>query len=191
MRLEKTALADVHLVKGEPFTDERGTFSRTFCRSDYGELAFDIKQISISENRRRWTLRGFHFQRKPFEEAKVVMPLRGSLHDVVVDLRAESPTYLRWEAFELQARRYEGVYVPKGCANAWLTLEDDTLVTYYMSEFFAPEHYAGIRYDDPLFRFRWPHAPEVMSARDRSFADFRPAEEGTRSDGAERRKPQP
>jgi len=177
MRFEKTTLPGVHVIKGEPFTDERGSFSRTYCRKDFGDLAFDVKQISISENPKRSTLRGFHFQLKPFEEIKAIFPLRGSLHDIVVDLRPESQTYLRWEAFELRSQRYEGVYVPAGCANAWLTLEDHTLVTYYISEFFAPEHYAGIRYDDPFFRFRWPRGPEVVSARDRSFPDFRPMEE--------------
>lgn len=177
MRFEETALAGVRVIKGEPFTDERGSFSRTYCRKDFGDLAFDVKQISISENLKRSTLRGFHFQLKPFEETKAIFPLRGSLHDIVVDLRPESRTYLRWEAFELSSQRYEGVYVPEGCANAWMTLEDHTLVTYYMSEFFAPEHYAGIRYDDPFFRFRWPREPEVVSARDRSFPDFLPMEE--------------
>ncbi|MCC6848789.1 MAG: dTDP-4-dehydrorhamnose 3,5-epimerase family protein [Deltaproteobacteria bacterium] len=187
MRFEETSLADVRIIRGEPFVDERGTFARTFCRRDYGDLSFDIKQMSISENRRAFTLRGFHFQRKPFEEIKTITPLRGSLYDIVVDLRAESPTYLRWEAYELNSRQYEGVYVPRGCANAWLTLEEDTLVTYCMSEFFAPEHYAGIRYDDPFFRFRWPREPEVVSARDRGFAAFRPGEEGVGSGGDERR----
>ena len=173
MRFEETALPGVRVVKGDPFLDERGSFSRTYCQRDFGELAFDVKQISISENLKRSTLRGFHFQRKPFEETKAIFPLRGSLYDIVVDLRPESPAYLRWEAFELRSEWYEGVYVPKGCANAWLTLEDHTLVTYYISELFSPEHYAGIRHDDPFFRFQWPRDPEVISARDRSFADFR------------------
>lgn len=178
MKLEETSLPGVRIIRGDPFLDERGSFSRTFCARDYGELAFEIKQISISENRKRFTLRGFHFQVKPFAEIKAILPLRGSLYDVVVDLRPESPTYLKWEAFEVSARRYEGVYVPAGCANAWLTLEDDTLVTYYISEFFTPEHYAGIRHDDPFFGFRWPRTPEVISLRDRSFPDFRPGERG-------------
>jgi dTDP-4-dehydrorhamnose 3,5-epimerase len=181
MRIEETTLPGVHVLEGDPFTDERGSFSRTYCRRDFGDLAFDVKQISISENPKRSTLRGFHFQLKPSEETKVIFPLRGSLHDVVVDLRPESPTYLKWEAFELRSRRYQGVYVPDGCANAWLTLEDDTLVTYYISEFFAPERYAGIRYDDPFFRFQWPREPAVVSARDRSFPDFRPRGEGAGS----------
>ena len=189
MQLVETTLPGVHLIKGQPFTDERGSFSRTYCDEEYGALAFRLKQVSISDNRLQFTLRGFHFQRKPFEETKVILPLRGSLYDIVVDLRPESKTYLQWEAYELKANRYEGVYVPKGCANAWLTLEADTLVTYYMSEIFAPEHYAGIRYDDPFFQFRWPRAPEVISARDRSFPDFRPREDAMRGDGAEPRKP--
>lgn len=183
MRLEQTALPGVHRLHGDPFTDERGSFARTYCRRDFGALAFDVKQISISENTKRSTLRGFHFQSKPFEETKAIFPLRGSLYDVVVDLRPDSATYLRWEAFELRSERYEGIYVPQGCANAWLTLEDQTLVTYYISEFFAPDHYAGIRHDDPFFGFRWPREPEVISARDRSFPDFqpRPREPETRS----------
>ena len=187
MRLEATSLPGVYRIAGAPFEDERGTFSRTFCQRDYGEAAFDVRQISISENRKASTLRGFHFQSKPSEEIKAILPLRGSLHDVVVDLRPESPTYLRWEAHDLSAKRYEGIYVPKGCANAWLTLEDDTLVTYYMSEFFAPERYVGIRYDDPFFGFRWPRPPEVVSLRDRSFPDFRPSDERVNRDGEERK----
>lgn len=173
MKLIETSLEGVCVIRGEPFKDHRGQFTRNFCQQEYGKYSFDIRQISVSENTKKHTLRGFHYQSAPHQEIKSIIPLTGSLYDVVLDLRPESKTYLKWEVFELSSRQKEGIYVPKGCANCWITMEDNTMVTYYISEFFAPNHYHGIRYNDPYFGIPWPTKPDVISDKDLSYPDFK------------------
>jgi dTDP-4-dehydrorhamnose 3,5-epimerase len=176
MKFVETELPGVWLIEAEPFADERGVFRRHFCEREFKAdgLDFNVRQGNISENPHRGTLRGFHYQAKPFEESKILSCLTGGLYDIVVDLRPESRSFMKWIATELTAANRRSLYVPAGCANAWLTIETDTLVHYYMSEFYNAESYRGLRYDDPAFQFRWPSQPQFMSDKDRMFADFDP-----------------
>jgi dTDP-4-dehydrorhamnose 3,5-epimerase len=119
-------------------------------------------------------MRGFHYQVRPYEESKTISCLQGSLYDIVVDIRPNSKTFLKWRAFELDAQNRTSLHVPAGCANAYLTMSDNTLVHYYMSECYAPESYRGFRYNDPLFRCMWPREPMVISEKDAAFPDFNP-----------------
>jgi dTDP-4-dehydrorhamnose 3,5-epimerase len=170
----ETALAGVFLIEPQKLADERGFFARTLSQDEFAArgLAAHFVQSSLSVNPSRGTLRGLHYQCAPHEEAKVVSCVRGAIFDVVIDLRRDSPSYLRWFATELTAQNYRMVYVPEGCAHGFQTLEDDTVVFYQMSEFHHPESARGVRWDDPEFGIPWPLRPSLMSASDRSHAPF-------------------
>ena len=176
MKFTELRLHGVCLIEPELFSDERGVFRRTFCAkelSDHG-LESTAVQGNISENPHEGTLRGFHFQVPPFEEAKTLLCITGSLFDIVVDLRPTSPTFLEWVSVELSAEDRCSLHVPAGCANAWLTTAPNTAVHYYMSEAYRPNTDRGFRYNDPIFSFRWPCEPRIISQKDASYPDFDP-----------------
>jgi dTDP-4-dehydrorhamnose 3,5-epimerase len=129
-------------------------------------------QCNISENKTRHTLRGIHFQIQPYQEGKVLSCVKGSIHDIVIDLRSDSSTYLQWISVELSEVNRLSLYIPPGCANGYLTLEDNTWILYYHSEFYTPEAERGIRYSDPFFDFNWPAPAVVISDKDRNFPEF-------------------
>ncbi len=171
-------IKDVWLIEAEPVSDSRGAFRRHFCKKEFRKagLHTNIVQTNISENRHKHTLRGFHYQLPPNEENKVLTCMQGSLYDVIVDLRPDSKTFLNWMQVELKAGDNLSVYVPSGCANAYLTMEESTTILYYMSEFYAPGSYTGFRFNDPLFSVKWPAQPAVISDKDQSFMDFSPSD---------------
>jgi dTDP-4-dehydrorhamnose 3,5-epimerase len=174
MRFTRTALAGVVLVDVEPHIDERGLFARTWCRREFGAegLSDQLVQCSLSLTHRRGTLRGLHYQAPPHEENKLVRCTRGAVHDVVVDLRPDSPTFCQHLAVELSAENRRAVYVPQGCAHGFQTLTDDAEVFYQMSEFHAAAASRGVRWDDPRFGIRWPVPNPFLNPRDASYPDF-------------------
>jgi dTDP-4-dehydrorhamnose 3,5-epimerase len=176
MIFKGTELGGAFLIEPERLEDDRGFFARTFDRSIFKEhgLIADVVQCNVSFNRRRGTLRGMHYQTPPFAEDKLVRCTRGAIHDVIVDLRPDSATYLRHIGLSLTADNQEMVYVPKGFAHGFLTLVDDTEVTYQMSAPYAPDHARGIRWNDPAAGIRWPAEVLVISERDRTLPDFEP-----------------
>jgi len=176
MKFVELKLPGVWLFAPDVHTDDRGAFRRHFCAREFGAhgIAATVAQGNISENPQIGTLRGFHYQAPPQREAKTLSCLSGAIYDIVVDLRPNSPTFMAWVAAEISAQDRRSLHVPAGCANAWLTTASNTIVHYYMSEFYAPAADRGLRYDDPAFGFRWPAAPAVISDRDRSFPDFEP-----------------
>jgi dTDP-4-dehydrorhamnose 3,5-epimerase len=135
-----------------------------------------VVQCNVSFNQRKGTLRGMHYQASPNAEAKLVRCTSGSVYDVVIDLRPQSPTFKQWIAAVLSSVQRNMIYVPKGCAHGFLTLEDNTEVFYQMSEFYSPESVGGVRWDDPAFQIVWPAEVEVISERDRTYADFEPVQ---------------
>jgi dTDP-4-dehydrorhamnose 3,5-epimerase len=170
----ETSLSGVFLIRPERIEDERGFFARTYCVRELQEHAIDpqVVQRSISYNRVRGTLRGMHLQAAPYQENKFVSCIRGSIHDVVIDLRPDSATYRAWLATPLTDRGFETLFVPKGCAHGFLTLSDDTVVQYDISDFHHPESARGFRYDDPAFGIAWPMDPVVINSRDRGFPPY-------------------
>ena len=174
MKFYEQEIKGVWLIEAEPVIDARGSFRRHFCQKEYKKygLRTEIVQTNISENPKKHTLRGFHYQVKPFGENKTLTCLRGSLYGVIVDLRSDSATFLKWISVELSVGDNLSLYVPAGCANAFLTLEDSTIILYYMSEFFAPESYRGFRYNDSNFSIKWPSEPKVISSKDQNFPDL-------------------
>ena len=169
-------ITGVYTIEPQPYADERGLLRRHFCQREFARqgLTFDIRQSNISENRKRHTLRGFHYQLPPYGEDKVLSCIQGSIFNIVLDLREDSDSCLTWQSFQLSAENRLSLFVPKGCANAYLTLEDNTWILYYHSEFYAPGAEAAIRYNDPFFHFEWPFEPLVISEKDRNHPDFKP-----------------
>ncbi|OGD32781.1 MAG: dTDP-4-dehydrorhamnose 3,5-epimerase [Candidatus Aminicenantes bacterium RBG_19FT_COMBO_58_17] len=154
--------------------DDRGFFARSWCRREFEAHGLNprIAQCDVSFTARKGTLRGMHFQVKPFEEAKLVRCTMGSLCDVIVDLRRDSPTFKRHLSVVLTAENRTMLYVPEGFAHGFLTLEDNTEVHYQISEFHAPDHARGFRWNDPAFGIAWPADVKVISERDRNYPDF-------------------
>jgi dTDP-4-dehydrorhamnose 3,5-epimerase len=177
MVLTETPLPGVVLVEPEPIEDERGLFARTFSVEQFARAGLEtgVDQRSVSFNRRSGTLRGMHYQADPHGEAKLVRCTRGSLYDVALDLRSDSPTYLRWFGTELTAASRTALFVPEGCAHGFQTLEDATEVLYQISSSHVPDAARGVRWDDPAFGIEWPPAPaggRTMSERDAGYPDF-------------------
>ena len=183
MKFTEQKIAGVYLIEPEPHEDERGMLRRHFCQREFKDnnLMTDIKQTNVSENRKKHTLRGFHFQLPPHGENKIISCIKGNIYDIVVDLRKESRTYLEWQSFELTEENRLSIYLPIGCANAYLTLQDNTWIFYYHSEFYAPGYEGGIRFNDPFFKFYWPAEPKVISDKDLNLSDFIPNLRGLQS----------
>ncbi len=173
MRFEALSIEGSALLHYKPDKDERGSFTRVFCVDEFrlAGFPFSVVQVNTSHNSRQGTLRGLHVQVAPHEETKLVRCLRGRVQDVIVDLRAGSPTCGRWHAIELQAGDNTAVLVPTGCAHGFLTLADDAELEYLMSAREEREAAAGIRWDDPSLGIAWVGSPSVMSPRDRGFRD--------------------
>ena len=170
----ETRLKGAFVVEPERFNDERGFFARSFCQREFDEHGLESRlvQCNVSQNVLQGTVRGMHMQRPPHGEVKLVRCTRGSLYDVIIDFREDSPTYLEHVGVELTAQNYRMLYIPLGFAHGFMTLEDDTEIFYQMSEFYAPGHAAGYRWNDPVFRIKWPSKVRVISQRDRDYPDF-------------------
>ena len=170
----ETKLLGAFIIELEPLADDRGFFARSWCRreAEAHGLRPDWLQCNISFNEKRGTLRGMHWQAAPGEEIKLVRCSRGAIYDVVIDLRRDSATFTQWIGVELSAENYRMMYVPKGFAHGFLTLDDRSEVFYQMSEFYVPEHARGVRWNDPAFAIEWPFAPTVITEKDRGYADF-------------------
>lgn len=169
MKFIETEIKDVYIVEQEKLSDHRGFFARTFCTNEFADegIDFTVVQCSVSYNKKRGTLRGLHFQKKPHEEAKIVSCIKGRIYDVAVDLRLGSTSCNRWVAVELNENNNRSLYIPKGCAHGFQTLTDDTTVYYQMNEFYHPESAAGILYNDPTLQINWPLEETIVSEKDR------------------------
>jgi dTDP-4-dehydrorhamnose 3,5-epimerase len=174
MIFTETALKGVWRLTLQPTEDHRGFFARTWCEREFAAqgLVDRWAQCGISFNRRRGTLRGLHYQRPPHEETKLVRCTMGAIYDVVLDLRRDSPTFRKHVAVELSASNREMLYIPRGCAHGFQTLVDDTEIFYQISPAYAPDHAAGVRWDDPAFAISWPCPDSILSERDRSYPSF-------------------
>ena len=174
MRFEQTKLQGAFLIEPVPARDHRGFFARTFCAREFADqgLTTNFVQHNTSQSVTRGTLRGMHFQRAPHGEVKVVSCLKGAIWDVIIDLRPESPTYRRWQGFELTPENRCQLYVPEGFAHGFQTLCDHTEVGYLISAFYAPLAAAGVRYDDPAFAIDWPMPVTAISDKDKSWPNF-------------------
>lgn len=174
MRFIPTHLAGAWLIEPDLILDERGFFARSWCQNEFAGkgLNANLVQCNISFNKKKGTLRGMHYQKKPHEEAKLVRCTQGGIYDVIVDLRNDSNTFFQWFGVELTAENRKALYIPEGFAHGFITLKDDSEVLYQMSEFFHADCAAGVRWNDPVFSIQWPIDVQVISERDRNYPDF-------------------
>jgi len=172
MKFVETPLSDAWIIETDYITDDRGFFARSFCAKEFEQhgLKPAIVQGNMSYNHKKGTLRGLHFQTAPAAETKLVRCTHGSIYDVIVDVRPQSPTYLQHFGIELTAQNRRALYVPEMFAHGYLTLTDDAEVNYLVSEFYAPGVEAGYRYDDPSLGIKWPVEVDVISDKDANWA---------------------
>jgi dTDP-4-dehydrorhamnose 3,5-epimerase len=168
MIFRPTPIAGVVEITPERVRDDRGAFFRSFCVDafDRAGIAFRPLQASFSENLKRHTLRGMHWQAEPHGEVKLIRCVRGAVHDVALDIRDGSTTYGKHVAVELSAEAGNAILIPAGCAHGFLSLTDDAVLEYMMDVPFAPGFGRGLRWNDPAFGIAWPAAPAVISDRD-------------------------
>lgn len=176
MKFLETDIVGVFLIEPDPVVDERGWFARIRCEEEFAARGLDARfvQTSLSRTERRGTLRGMHFQIPPKEEVKLVRCQLGSIFDVALDLRPDSATHLHHFSVELSADNYRMLYVPRGCAHGFQTLESPSEVVYEISEYYSPDHGRGVRWNDPAFGIPWPIQDPILHPRDRGYPDYHP-----------------
>ena len=174
MVITETELKGAFVIELEPFEDVRGFFARAWSDREFEAAGLNARFVesNISFNEKKGTLRGMHFQLPPYDQTKLVRCTRGSIYDVIVDLRPDSPTFKQWVAEELSAENHRMLYVPGEFAHGYQTLEDHTEVSYQTTAYYAPEHGRGARWNDPAFNISWPIDNLVIIERDRDYPDF-------------------
>ena len=174
MNFIQTPLEGAYIIEIKKIGDDRGFFGRSWCRKEMEEAGLNTKitQINTSLSRYKGTLRGLHFQLAPYQESKMIRCTRGAVYDVIVDLRPDSATFMQWFGTELNADNHCALYSPEGFGQGFITLEDNTEITYFTNEFYAPGMDRGVRYNDPGIGINWPAEPVVISDKDKSWPDF-------------------
>ena len=177
MKFTETKLKGAFIVEMEKREDPRGFFGRAFCKKEFEALGLNgnILQANASGNPAKGTLRGMHFQNKPFEEVKMIRCTRGAVYDVIIDLRKDSPTHKQWIGVELSVENAKLLYIPEGFAHGYLTLKDDSDVFYLVTQYYAPGSDSGVRYNDPAFKIEWPKDVPIklMTDKDRNWPDYK------------------
>lgn len=177
MHFVKTPLEGAYVIDLDKKGDDRGFFARFFCTKEFGQMGLETTfvQVNNSFSGAKGTLRGMHYQLAPKGETKLVRCVKGSLYDIILDLREGSPTFGQSYGCELTADNRRMMYVPKGFAHGFITLENDTEALYLVSEFYAPDLERGLRWDDPHFKIHWPIAPQIISDKDKSHRAYDPS----------------
>ena len=174
MIFRETPISGAYVIEPERIEDHRGFFARIWCKKELGQrgLETELAQSNIGFSSRRGTLRGLHFQEAPHTEVKIVRCTRGSIFDVIVDLRPDSSSYKRWFGTELSDENGKMIYAPEGCAQGYITLTDNSEMYYHTSDFYHPESASGVRYNDPEFGVVWPVEIAVISQQDKEWPDY-------------------
>jgi dTDP-4-dehydrorhamnose 3,5-epimerase len=177
MKFNELPLKGAFLVELDKREDERGFFARAYCEHEFAAhgLTSRMVQANCSLSVEQYTLRGLHYQIGAAAEDKYIRCIRGRTHNVMVDMRPESPTFLRSHAVQLSSELRNALYVPCGFANGMMSLEPNAELFYMASNFYTPEAERGVRWNDPRIGVRWPHEPAVLSAKDAALPDYRPA----------------
>lgn len=171
LKFKELSLQGAYLIELEKIEDDRGFFSRSWDKKKIEDkgLNSNLVQCNISFNKNKGTIRGMHFQKKPYEETKTVRCTKGRVFEVLIDIRLDSPTFHKWISVELCENKYEVLYVPEGFALGFQTLENDTELYYQMSEYYHPEKSGGIKWNDPKIQIKWPLDCSTISKKDESF----------------------
>lgn len=174
MIFEETKLKGAYIIDINKLEDERGFFGRTFCKKEFESLGLNVNitQANIAHNKHKGTLRGMHMQQSPFGETKLVRCTKGAIYDVIIDLRADSETFKQWFGVELSAENFKMIYVPEGFAHGYLVLEDDSDITYQVTQYYTRSHETGVRWNDPAFNIKWPMEPLMISEKDRNMPNL-------------------
>ena len=165
MKYTELEIKGAYIIEIEPHEDNRGFFSRGFCRREMLEktgIDFEVCQSNISYNSKKGTIRGIHYQVHPYEERKIVSCVKGKIFDVVVDLRKDSPTYLKWQGVELSEDNYKMLLIPKGCGHGFQSLEDDTVLNYKVDQYFNPNADSGVCYNDSAINVQFPIKDNII-----------------------------
>ena len=175
MKFKKTKIKGVYIIEQEPKTDKRGYFTRLFCKKEMAVMGidFNIVQINRSLTKKKGTIRGLHYQNAPGQEDKIIHCPKGEVYGVILDLRKNSATFGKWIFEILSEKNKKMILVPKGCANGMQTLTDNCLLEYFMSEYYLPQSQAGIRWDDPAFKIKWPIKKTFISKKDKSWEYYK------------------
>lgn len=170
MTFRETPVKGAYIIELNPYNDERGLFVRTFCKNEFKTIGHDAEfvQFNHSITLKKGTIRGMHYQIPPFSEIKLIRCVRGSVFDVIIDIRKDSPTYLKSFAMELSEYNMLSLYIPKGMAHGFQTLENNSQLIYHHTAFYTPGYEAGIRYDDPLTGIQWPLPVSVITDKDKN-----------------------
>jgi dTDP-4-dehydrorhamnose 3,5-epimerase len=170
MKMTKTPLQDVYVLEPEPIVDHRGRFARIYCRQELEKIGHHkpIVQINHSLTTMKGAVRGMHFQYPPDAEVKIVKCVAGSVYDVIVDLRRNSPTFRKWHGEVLSAENMNMMYIPEGFAHGFQVLEANSELLYFHTQFYRPQCEGGVRFDDTVVNISWPLEVTDVSVRDRS-----------------------
>lgn len=175
MKFTETKIKGVYVIEPEPREDSRGYFARVFAKEELAQIGIDysIVHINRSLSTEKGVIRGMHYQKEPKAEDKIVQCLSGKIFDVAVDIREGSSTFGQWIGEVLDPMSKRMLLVPKGCAHGFQTLEENSAVEYFVSEYYMPEFERGIRYNDPLFGVQWPIENAIVSQKDGKWPDFK------------------
>ncbi len=170
MRFHPLSLTGAYEIELTPRGDSRGRFARLFCAMEFAEIGHTkpIVNINFSYSRKKGTIRGMHFQNPPDSEVKIIKCLRGTIWDCIVDVRKDSPTFLKWAGVELSESNDRMIYVPEGFAHGFQALTENVEIIYFVSNYYAPTNEAGLRFDDPELKIDWPTEPTEVSPRDQT-----------------------
>lgn len=169
------AIKDAFLIECVEHNDNRGFFAREFCKKELYTMGitFNVCQMNISYNEKKGTIRGMHYQKEPYEEQKIVFCSKGSLCDVILDLRKNSETYLHSIQYTLTEKKNAMLFIPKGCAHGFQTVEDNTILHYILDEYYYKEYYTGVRYNDPAFSIEFPIKENItISNKDATYSNI-------------------
>lgn len=178
MEFIKTKFEGAYLIKPQVFRDSRGFFLETYSKRKFGKqgVKADFAQDNHSKSTEKGTLRGLHFQAPPMAQAKLVRVTQGKAYDVIVDLRKNSETFGQWEGFELAEKNFLMLFVPRGFAHGFVTLEDNTEFEYKCDNFYSPEREGGIIWNDPNLKIDWPIEKPILSEKDLRLGFFKDLE---------------
>jgi dTDP-4-dehydrorhamnose 3,5-epimerase len=174
MEFIKTSLEGLYVIKHHVHSDDRGGFSRTFCKNEFNSIRFnkEFVQFNHSFNLKKGTLRGMHFQNMPFCEYKLIRCIEGSVFDVAVDIRKNSPTFLKHFSIELSSSNFFSILIPEGFAHGFQTLQDNTSLIYHHTQFFNNKSDAGLLYNDNALSINWPLPVINLSDKDKSYKNI-------------------
>ena len=173
IKFNNTKIKNLKIASIKNINDKRGFFGRLFCKKIFGKNFKNISQINRSLTKKKFTIRGMHYQAPPFSEDKIIICTKGKIFDVAIDLRKKSKTFGKWQSVILSSKNNKMFLIPKGFAHGFMSLEKNTEIIYFVSEFYNPKKEKGVLYNDPFFSIKWPAKPTLVSKKDLKWPIFK------------------